>query len=877
MKVKKKVKILLVSGLIFGLATPSMLNANEIEEDTIDSVEDSKQIEEVEDIESDDTKSELINETTDVEVEDTQEEEPVEVKETNIIQATAGSLVANQTTLEEAFPDVNFRTYIAQTILGKTTYVDESDKGSVLTTANISKITARTALDVANKNIESLDGIKHFTSLTTLYCHNNQLTTLDVSGLSSLKTMYSYNNQLTALNVSGLTNLEILRTQTNNLTELDLTTSTSLKELLASDNQIASLKVTGLSNLATMNISNNKLTGTLDLRSLSSLATVSCFNNQLTSLDVSGLTSLKTLYSYNNQLTSLNVSGTTALESLRTQINQLTTLDVTESTALKELLCQNNMLTTLRVAGLSNLATINCGSNAISGKLDVSGLNNLSIIYCEKNQITELDLSAASNVTVIRCYSNPITNLVISPSAKTTLSKLYYHYTNVPSLDLSGYNALTILTATKSENVNFDGMTDYYFSGSRSAGTALVSVAGDSGFISWDAAKGYYVINADMNAVYGFAIPYEGGNAGDYLGMTKADYLDLSEGALMDSEGNLIIGAKITDVENDGSVNLANGGTIVSGEGTYTFEGNTTIKDGSITTDGNFTFEKNTATYDEEQGKYVPNLGEIGTTVEVGNGEVTINTETNEMGLPGGSAVIDNDGNKTYLPTGGVCDSDGNVSSDGTIITVPSDVVNQIIENEDGTVTLPAGTIVTDENGNQTVTDKPIVYNPSTGEIIDDSSLSISDDYNDNDGVIVTPNIYDLQLTINGQAITGSQLSSVTWKVENIAGFASDLDIAEVTSGTSTVTMKKSGIVKVTATYQGAEASIVVIRTGDIDRDGETDYIDIANLVDYIISGNLNDLSNNTEYYEYFADINQDGQIDYTDLADLVDMINGGI
>ena len=153
--------------------------------------------------------------------------------------------------------------------------------------------------------------------------------------------------------------------------------------------------------------------------------------------------------------------------------------------------------------------------------------------------------------------------------------------------------------------------------------------------------------------------------------------------------------------------------------------------------------------------------------------------------------------------------------------------------------------------------------------------LVILDNQGEDGGVIVTDSTYDLSLTINGVTISGAQLADVTWTTEVIAGFNPLDSYIETTNGSSIVNMVKSGVVKVTATYNGNEASIVIVKAGDIDKSGTIDYDDLANLVDYIKSDNLEDLASNTEYVKYLADFNGDGFIDYDDVADLIDIIKG--
>ena len=124
-------------------------------------------------------------------------------------------------------------------------------------------------------------------ALTTLFCHENSLTSLDVSGLTALTLLYCYNNSLTSLDVSGLTALTYLSCSNNSLTSLD---------------------VSGLTALTTLYCNNNSLTS-LDVSGFTALTTLYCHENSLTSLDVSGLTALTSLYCHENSLTSLLATG----------------------------------------------------------------------------------------------------------------------------------------------------------------------------------------------------------------------------------------------------------------------------------------------------------------------------------------------------------------------------------------------------------------------------------------------------------------------------------------------------------------------------------------------------------------------------------------
>ena len=76
--------------------------------------------------------------------------------------------------------------------------------------------------------VRSLTGIKDFTALTSLYVWDNELTSLDVSGLLNLYKIYCMNNAITNLNVSNTPALTRLLCYDNQLTSLDVSNNSGL-------------------------------------------------------------------------------------------------------------------------------------------------------------------------------------------------------------------------------------------------------------------------------------------------------------------------------------------------------------------------------------------------------------------------------------------------------------------------------------------------------------------------------------------------------------------------------------------------------------------------------------------------------------------------
>ena len=151
------------------------------------------------------------------------------------------------------FPDANFRSYIQNLFRGYSS-LSSNQIRSVL------------EININNRNIRDLTGIKYFTSLQRLECDNNNIS---------------------SLNLSSNTALVYLGCRHNNITNLVLPSS-----------------------IVTLLCSYNKLT-TLNIANLNKLNEIYCDNNNLTSLIVAGNKSVGLIHCYKNRLTTINLSGCT--------------------------------------------------------------------------------------------------------------------------------------------------------------------------------------------------------------------------------------------------------------------------------------------------------------------------------------------------------------------------------------------------------------------------------------------------------------------------------------------------------------------------------------------------------------------------------------
>lgn len=112
--------------------------------------------------------------------------------------------------------------------LGSGTATPNADGTVTLSNADLTALAGMTKLELTSGGLTSLAGLGYCTGLTTLKCINNQLTELNLNGLTRLTTLRCNMNQLTTLDVSQLTNLTDLWCQDNKLTKLDITRLSNL-------------------------------------------------------------------------------------------------------------------------------------------------------------------------------------------------------------------------------------------------------------------------------------------------------------------------------------------------------------------------------------------------------------------------------------------------------------------------------------------------------------------------------------------------------------------------------------------------------------------------------------------------------------------------
>ncbi|MEI8202186.1 MAG: LamG-like jellyroll fold domain-containing protein, partial [Bacteroidota bacterium] len=406
-------------------------------------------------------------------------------------------------------PDASFKAALLANVT-----INTNNDGEI----QCSEATAYTGtINVDAKGIADLSGIESFTNITNLICSNNNLSALNVSGLTSLNELACNINQLANLNLSSNTALTKLDCSSNALTSLNVSGLTQLVDLYCYNNQLTNLNVLSNTAIEFLECDQNLLTS-LDVSGLTSLYYVTCYNNQLTTLDFSSNTLLEGLYCNDNLLTSLNLkNGNNTIlpgwdfdatnnpglsciqvDNVAWSTSNWTQIDAGASFSTNCTPCIVNIPDANFKAALLADVTINTNNDgeiqcseasAYTGQLDVGSQNinnltgieaftNITYLSCNPNNLTALDVSANTLLTYLDCSSNSLTSLDLT--ANTALQELYCKFNSLTSLNVTGLTSLNHIDCISNlyTSLSFISNTNLQYLNCESNSLTSLNVAG---------------------------------------------------------------------------------------------------------------------------------------------------------------------------------------------------------------------------------------------------------------------------------------------------------------------------------------------------------------------------------------------------------------
>lgn len=120
-------------------------------------------------------------------------------------------------------------------------------------------------------------------------------------------------------------------------------------------------------------------------------------------------------------------------------------LDLSDCTAMDRLILNGQAISEINVSGCNALQTLECNDNRVTS-LNISNCSVLQTLFCNKNLLTSLDISDCTDLRKLDCSQNQLSELDVSNNP--VLWELNYRNNLPTSIDASGSNVLNFIYAT---------------------------------------------------------------------------------------------------------------------------------------------------------------------------------------------------------------------------------------------------------------------------------------------------------------------------------------------------------------------------------------------------------------------------------------------
>ena len=319
------------------------------------------------------------------------------------------------------FPDAKFRSYVQSNI-------DTDGDGKL----NDKEIDAVTEINVRNSGISDLTGIELFTNLETLNCGKNSLKALNVRS-SALTYLDCSNNEITSLDLTGMPALEYLDCSNNKLSGNIITIKMPVEGEIGENLYLEKEAVIKLPTLLT---STGKVPGSVKMQVKGS-SDGTDYDKTFSFVKKDSIWQINVL----DRNTPIYRDGefATFYFQVISEINFIITTDepadvITTGTQVSN---YDGTGGTVNFGKGSSYESKIVGDNGISnpaylaayafcnGKKTVTSLytgrnSNLSTLNCSINEITALDISYNKELTALYCSDNKLTSLDVSDCEKLT-------------------------------------------------------------------------------------------------------------------------------------------------------------------------------------------------------------------------------------------------------------------------------------------------------------------------------------------------------------------------------------------------------------------------------------------------------------------------
>ncbi|MDM8161010.1 T9SS type A sorting domain-containing protein [Labilibaculum sp. K2S] len=197
-----------------------------------------------------------------------------------------------------------------------------------------------------------------------------------------------YVNGLEISDLTGIeyfTNIKSISCYDNNLKSINIDNNTKLTQLICSGNQLTSLSTNNNKLLKQIDCYGNKIK-TLDLKSNTNLTSLDCAFNDISTLEIITNTEITSIRCAYNNLINLDVSNNTKLESLKCHNNQISILNLKHNKLINNLTCENNNLSDVILDNSIIVDKIICSNNRLPFSILLSLKNQSTVFTCESSK-----------------------------------------------------------------------------------------------------------------------------------------------------------------------------------------------------------------------------------------------------------------------------------------------------------------------------------------------------------------------------------------------------------------------------------------------------------------------------------------------------------
>ena len=339
-----------------------------------------------------------------------------------------------------------------------------------------------------SKKIVDLTGIEDFTSLTSLNCNTNKLTSLDLSSNLTLTDVRCKKNDLTSLNITENKLLISVTCSSNQLTSLDLNKNTELLNVWCFSNQLASLDVSKNPMLTKLHSFNNPLLSCIQVneeqlndipadwrKDESTEYSLNCstsiythvpddfFEQELINLGYDDILDDYVLTSNINEVTDLRlisdeirdltgIDGFRALQDFNSSYLHLKNLDLSKNINLTRLKLSECDIGDLNISKNVKLTYLSLDESNVYN-LDLT--NNIALEKLALNSVNDLvTLDLTKNIALKSLYMLDIVIPEIDLTKNIALEKISMEFVFLSSLDLSQNKNLESLSLTRLRELN---------------------------------------------------------------------------------------------------------------------------------------------------------------------------------------------------------------------------------------------------------------------------------------------------------------------------------------------------------------------------------------------------------------------------------------